>query len=570
MRVSEIRIQNYRTVCNLHLKFPKYYTAICGRNDAGKSNIVRMLRSNFQPPERIIFFPRPEATLQEDFPKWLERETPANQRFIQVDYTFQISRQDDEGLHRFLQDYLGLPETLLLQDAITLVLSVRQTTEDKGEQIALSIDNTTYETVKAQEVYKRLRSSLVMLFHDSTEFSVPFQYRHGTDLFEGMSGADETKVKEARAFLNKALTRVAKKNQQDLTEMLGRLKEKYRIGLSILDRDSSEVPYTITLGTDDGDVELDNWGSGTQNRTRILMTLFKARQMREAQSSTDKITPIIVVEEPESYLHPSAQAEFGRTLRDLAEELKVQVIVTTHSPYLLSLEQPDANILLARRLFRKRLRETEVVPTDSEKWMEPFSLALGISDSELAPWKDALFSSGDSVLLVEGDIDKEYLEMLRDDSHGAERLAFQGTIFPYGGKDTLKQRQLVRFVMSQFKTFLITYDLDCELEVEPVLKSLGLVKGVNYVSIGRDVPGKRFIEGLLPESVFQKVHADNVDLLQKATFATGSDSKSAKSSLKRMYLDEFKKSAKPGAEMFKNFYVLGKQLNKMISKPNGN
>jgi hypothetical protein len=37
-----------------------------------------------------------------------------------------------------------------------------------------------------------------------------------------------------------------------------------------------------------------------------------------------------MIEEPECFLHPSAQAEFGRILRDLAEEFQVQVIITTH------------------------------------------------------------------------------------------------------------------------------------------------------------------------------------------------------------------------------------------------
>ncbi|MCB2037157.1 MAG: AAA family ATPase [Ottowia sp.] len=82
---------------------------------------------------------------------------------------------------------------------------------------------------------------------------------------------------------------------------------------------------------------MDNWGSGTQNRTLILHRLFRAKQLSETEASASKLTPLIVIEEPESFLHPYAQAEFGRVLQDLAGEFGVQVIVTTHSPYLLSL-----------------------------------------------------------------------------------------------------------------------------------------------------------------------------------------------------------------------------------------
>jgi putative ATP-dependent endonuclease of the OLD family len=511
-----------------------------------------------------VFFPESDVSVKEDFTKWKEKEVAANSRFIQIDFVLEINRKDDEGLHRFLQDYLALPDELTTKELLELTLSIRLVAEEKIEQIGLSLDGKPHEVLKAQEVYKRLRSSLVMLFHDSTEFFHPYRFRESSDLFRQMSTTDAAKVKTAQDNVNKILTKIAKKNQQDLTEMLGRLKDKYRIGLSIVSTDVEEVPYTITLGNEDGDVELENWGSGTQNRTRILMTLFKAKQVRDADTSSEKVTPIIIIEEPESYLHPSAQAEFGRTLRDLAEEFKIQVIVTTHSPYLLSLEQADANILLNRKVVRKRSRDTEVVNTAGDKWVEPFCLALGISDAELAPWKEALFSNKDAVLLVEGDIDKEYLELLKDEAHGEDRLKFTGTIFSYGGKDTLKQKQLLRFIMSQFKQFLITYDLDCENEIEPTLKALGLVKNIDYLAVGRDLSGKRAIEGMLPDEVLQAVFSNNVDLVQKATSATGSEAKSAKSSLKKLYLDEFKKKSKPKSDSFKSFYGLTRQINKML------
>ena len=296
------------------------------------------------------------------------------------------------------------------------------------------------------------------------------------------------------------------------------------------------------------------------------MTLFKASKIREISNTSEKVVPVIVIEEPESYLHPSAQAEFGRTLRDLAEEFKIQVIVTTHSPYLLSLDEPSANILLCRKLVRKRLRETELIDTSAERWVQPFSLALGLAESDLGPWKDALFSGSDSVLLVEGEIDHSYLQLLQDDSHGDGKLAFDGIIFPYGGKDTLRQKHLLRFIMSRFKRFIVTYDLDVEAEIEPQLKELGLIKGQDYVAIGKDAVGKKCIEGLLPDRTFQSVFSANVELVQKATIGIGGEAKSAKSSLKKLYFEEFQKTAKPQTDDFKAFYVLSKNINKMVEK----
>ena len=566
MRITSIRVQNYRSIEDLSLSLPSYYTAICGKNDAGKSNIIRILRNVFQSPQRRYWVPEASLSIKDDFTKWKDKETTQATKFIQFDVNLDIGREDDEGLFRFLKTYLQIPEgTADTAENISLKIVVRLSGDSAIRQVGVFIGNNPIESLKAEDVFKNVRSSFAVLFHDSTEFFHPHRFLEETGLFQEMPASEAKQLAEAKKKLDGVLNRIAKRNQQDLTGVLGRLKEKYKLGLNVasIDNDATEVPYSITLGNDDLDVELDRWGSGTQNRTRILMTMFKAKKIRESDAAASKVTPIIVIEEPESYLHPSAQAEFGAVLRDLAEEFKVQVIVTTHSPYLLSLDEPNANILLERKVFRGKLRSTCQIDTAGARWMEPFSLALGISDSELDPWKDALFSGKSAVLLVEGPSDKAYLELLQDELHGSDRLQFDGIIFDYGGKDTLKQRQLLRFIKSHFKKFVVTYDLDAEGEVEQHLKDIGMVKNVDYVAVGRDAAGKKCIEGLLPDRVCGKVYAANVALVQKLSSGIQSESKSAKSAIKKLLLEEFQNTADRSPEDFKHFFSLTKQLNKM-------
>ena len=115
----------------------------------------------------------------------------------------------------------------------------------------------------------------------------------------------------------------------------------------------------------------------------------------------------------ENFLHPSAQASFARLLQDLANESKIQIILTTHSPYFLSQHKPDSNILLERKLERKKLRDTYKIKTDQESWMEPYALALGILNQEFTPWKELIFNKSNKLLLVEGQIDVEYLRFFK-------------------------------------------------------------------------------------------------------------------------------------------------------------
>ncbi|WP_083853536.1 AAA family ATPase [Synechococcus sp. PCC 6312] len=156
----------------------------------------------------------------------------------------------------------------------------------------------------------------------------------------------------------KVLRTIAQKHKEEIVDLLGRLDDKYEVEIAIPRMNLERFPMAISLGDKKHGVPLQDWGSGTQNRTKILLSLLQARRMSQSASESDKITPIIIIEEPESFLHPSAQAEFGKLLQDLSKEFQVQVIATTHSPHMLSLEQPNCNLLLCRKIVGKQLRET--------------------------------------------------------------------------------------------------------------------------------------------------------------------------------------------------------------------
>ncbi len=87
----------------------------------------------------------------------------------------------------------------------------------------------------------------------------------------------------------------------------------------------------------------------------------------------------------------------------------------------------------------------------------------------------------------------------------------------------------------------------------------------HYSPIGLNVAGKKNIEGLLPDSIVSTVYGANPSLVQAATAGTKSEQDSAKSKLKRLLLEEFKKEAKPTPEFFGHFYALTKTINKALT-----
>ena len=337
------------------------------------------------------------------------------------------------------------------------------------------------------------------------------------------------------------------------------------MGLSLPPFDFGYLPFSITLGDRKVEVPLDDWGSGTRNRTLVLLALFRARQIGDSEASASKITPVILVEEPESFLHPAAQAEFGRGLRDLAEEFRVQVIVTTHSPYLLNLTDPTSNILLSRRIMYNQLRATERVDTSGENWMTPFGLALGLDAEEFKPWKAMMLAGADTILLVEGETDVRYFEMLRGPEHGNNRLQVQGDIVSYEGTGSLGNTVLLRFVKNRHRKFFVTFDLDAEGQIEKTLKCLQLEKHKHYLPVGLNLAGKRNIEGLLPDVITKAVYEANPNLVQAATAGTKDEQDAAKRKLKNLFQVEFKKKAIPGTDFFGHFYALSKAINKAMA-----
>jgi putative ATP-dependent endonuclease of OLD family len=561
VKIKALSIENYRTLESVSLEFPHLYTAICGANDSGKTNIVRSIRRLVRGEEisrTFSFLDEEPVSFKDDYPKWKEPDGGA--RKIAFDLCLSLDKVRDVGFYQFVVKHLSLGAP---GDALELSLHVVYSSETQVPEVRVSCQDKTHTGMTAQEVLSKLQSSRSIVFHNSTqpEGRMVVSRRSVAGHIREIAGQHEALVESMKKTVNKGLAKISKEQQSEFEGLLGRLSTKYKVGLTLPAFDFSYLPFSITLGDRDVEVPLDDWGSGTRNRTMILLALFRARQMADSEASAEKITPIIVIEEPESFLHPSAQAEFGRVLQDLAEEFGVQVLVTTHSPYLLSLKASSSNVLLTRRVESRQPRATEVVPADGDGWMAPFAQALGLEDKTFQPWR-ALFSGGqDSIILVEGESDKRYLEMLRGDEHGDNRLLFEGDIVPYEGTGALSNSVLLRFVQNRYRQIVVTYDLDAAGTVEKNLLALKFEKGKQFFSVGRDLPGKRNIEGLLPDRVVKAVYSANPEAVQAMMAGTSEEQKLARHSLKKALFEEFEKVAVPGDADFGHFYQLTRAMN---------
>ncbi len=139
--------------------------------------------------------------------------------------------------------------------------------------------------------------------------------------------------------------------------------------------------YNIWI--DDGaSTPLSHKGDGVQSLAVIALlqdAFLKRSEGREL---------VLVIEEPESHLHPRAVREVARILQDLMQHR--QIIVTTHSPLMANRQRAGANVIVENQSARSAMSISEVRET------------LGVAASDN-------LESAEVVLLVEGETDARAL-----------------------------------------------------------------------------------------------------------------------------------------------------------------
>jgi putative ATP-dependent endonuclease of the OLD family len=198
--------------------------------------------------------------------------------------------------------------------------------------------------------------------------------------------------------------------------------------------------------------------------------------------------------------------------------------------------------------------------------MRPFAEHLGVIPDEFKAWQAVIGSGDKCLLLVEGEIDKQYIEFLREKFHAKFPLQPYVKVLSYGGTGNLKNATVVSFVKQIVPKIFVTFDLDAKGDVQRHLEQIGLEEKKDFVAVGKNRGGQKAIEGLLPEKVLQAVFGREVQLVRTAAESgTGEEQKSARNLLKRKLLEEFIAHDDYSDDELKDFETLGKLIAKALS-----
>lgn len=190
-------------------------------------------------------------------------------------------------------------------------------------------------------------------------------------------------VKNATEQINEELNKLAIHNQEQ------------KVVFDTASTDTDSVINKISITSKHGDKKLLIGGEGRLNQ--IYLSLW-ASQNRISEYSNE--VSILCVEEPEAYLHPHQQRELARYL---CQVLKGQVILTSHSPYIVCEFSPNSIM----RLYKDG-QETKVASDGCSSVIEEGFDGFGYRMSVIPA--EAFFA--DCVILVEGQSELIFYKML--------------------------------------------------------------------------------------------------------------------------------------------------------------
>jgi putative ATP-dependent endonuclease of the OLD family len=330
MKISEVYIKGFRNFKDANFNFNNH-TAIMGFNDIGKTNLIYALRllldKNISEAEMELsesdFFVHEDTKeieitikfdeINEDFVKAKLKEAISDDGIVYLKYT--ISKTDSE-FKLFMGSTLELLEEIqgryyLKAFNLQYIGSTRNLNsfirKEKKHLLNKAKDLRGEEEKKSDDVIiSRVENSLSTLNTDVSDISF---------------------VKNATNTINEELNKLSFKNE--LQELV----------LDMAGDDINSLLQKVDLSVSINDKILAIGGDGKLNQ------IFLALWTNKYNIDLDNLNEIsfYCIEEPEAHLHPHQQRKLSEYL---AETLNNQVIITTHSPQIISEFKPNSIIKL--------------------------------------------------------------------------------------------------------------------------------------------------------------------------------------------------------------------------------
>lgn len=437
MKLNRVSIQNYRSFPEkTELNLSEGMNALVGPNNCGKSNFLRAVGMALDPDYRF------EAT----------SDVPGQRKFAypRTVLTFQCEGRtsSENTLLRYAEEYersvVGPDKATYAQDGVLRFVVTYRGSQASGQSrqeylAARGSGDRRGDPVLNAKAIKQLRRVVRFATIDTGESISSVLNGKFRDILHGVlkehmrsefTSAAEARDRYVEGLQNELLLPLKDRLLGNAVRLFPEISD---LGLvptvSGIDETLSNVEIRIH---DSVDTPLHAKGMGVTGAVLIALLRYLA--------DASKQSLIFAIEEPESFLHPGAQQALRDDLEGLAERDDITLLVTTHSPFILS-----------------RVHKAQVVAIDKDDDGVSSIAASARGDEPHAEATSGLFGDATipqmldrystvpghaaAILLVEGETD---VACMRAAARVLRRDELDGLhVIPAGGTDPLAAQMVI-------------------------------------------------------------------------------------------------------------------------------
>jgi predicted ATP-dependent endonuclease of OLD family len=379
MRISALTIRNLRSIEELSLDLPNGLTTIVGANSSGKSNILRAFELFFTGRiDRRLFI----ASF--DMPSWIiNAKAPAARTSIHVE--FDLADRGSNRLWKEVEKLFSAKTWPIPAEKKITIIRYFSRGNASGYQCIIPTKGTRQSECKelselAELLIRRVEYRYVPSLKDlQSESFRQVSEELKARLLSVWAGGDRKEVSEKREAFQKIRGEIEALIQDAAKGLSASLKDHFpevsALKLAMASTDLEDMIGNLDIFADDGhETLMRQKGSGIQGASIIHML----RILRETapRGANSKQLFLWNIEEPETFLHPSAQRRLAKMLKN--QSSNTQILTTTHSPLFVVRDHPHSNILIHRSV-RDGHHCSGLVKLPKEDPLRPVRESLGTS-----------------------------------------------------------------------------------------------------------------------------------------------------------------------------------------------
>lgn len=160
MQITNVTAKNYRTLHDFEINFANGYCAISGRNNCGKSTVLKVIEYFLKGKDQNSYFYRDDNSIKFDRDKTLWSDPDS----IDISITIKLSLESDSEIFSFIGKF-----SEDVGDKSQIDLKVRAVSVPDMEISHSSyVDGVPQDAKATIEIIKKLKSSKSLILHNST------------------------------------------------------------------------------------------------------------------------------------------------------------------------------------------------------------------------------------------------------------------------------------------------------------------------------------------------------------------------------------------------------------------